>query len=723
MNLVNVANVGSDIYLFTRNGDKLDIKVDNSFRPFYYEPDPSGTHVAYDGKKLRKCVVSVPYDIQKYRSQYSYSSDISHTKNYVIHKIDSFDKCDYRYVFLDIEVLCSAGLPDVTKAIDPVSCITVYDSYTKSYKTFWANQYPDNSKHGFSEETLLNDFINYIKQISPDIILSWNINFDYPYLHNRCKSFAKKISPISEERFISKELKYPCGISIVDYLSLFKKVFMREASYKLDYIAQKHLKEDAWEETDFSSLDDLVRDKNINDIKRLVDLENKFHILDYFDEVRRLCMVQWEELYYNSFMLEMILFKLAQKKGIVLPNVPRGNEDTTFEGAIREVRQSGALFDIGKVDLSSAYPSMIVNFCLDPANILEEGKRDINAIDVQELEVLQNEDALCPAMVKELMVLKDNRKADMKVLIPGTDEYKEAKRKYDAVKGLVNSSFGAMGLKNFRLYDNRIATRIAGLVRELLTYCIEEIEKIGFKVIYFDTDSVFLDTKDDITDLLNDLVQKWGLEKYGKSKINTEFVFEGYFSKIFIIARCRYIGELVNEKGEVEQEIKGVEMKRSSSTAYEKQFQKTLLDSILDGKSKTEILEWILTEKERIKSVSIKDIAFPCKVRNEAYTKNIPIFLRACENTKLLGKFNVETGELFYYIYVKPRKMFIGNTQKLNLVDVLAFKDDKTLYFNKEDIDWVKVIDRNIISKAETVFEAMSWSTQELKDDGQTKLF
>lgn len=740
MKLVNIYNKGKDVYLFKRkdNGD-LDVEIDRTFKPFYFEPVDNenekvhgGIYRAYDGTPLRKVECNSPSDVPKLRSRKSYSSDIIYTKNYITHKIDKFEKCPYKYFFIDIEIYSSGGLPDTSKPIDPVSCITVYNSQKDEYKTWWIKDYGFNGNGDakIPEGNMLANFINYFITECPDLLLAWNVDFDYNYLYNRLKQyhkidFAKEISPVNESRTSrTKDVFYPAGISILDYLQLFKKVSMREASYKLDYIAQKHLKEEAWAETDFQSLDDLVRDKNINDVVRMVKLEHMFKILDYFDEIRILCTSLWEDSYYNSFLIEMVLFRLAKNRGVVLPNIPKSDKDETFEGATREVKKTGALFDIGKFDLGSAYPNMIVNFCLDPVNITNDMFHP-EAIDIQGLSVIQNENALCPAMVKQLLTLKFRRGELLAKEKPGSTEHKEAKRKYDAIKGVVNSAFGVFGLSNFRLYDNRIAGRIAGLARECLTYCKDKMDEMGEEVVYWDTDSVFIQGKDDISDILNYYIKEWGEEKYGKDEVNVEFTYEGYFRRLFIVARCRYIGDLVYPNGEEEQEIKGVEMKRSSSTEYEKEFQKQLFDMVLDSKGKDEILQWAKEEQTRIKTLDIKKISFPCKITNREY-KNVPIFVRAYNNTRELGYFDVETGELFYYIYVNPRKTTRVDADGClysEVVDVLAFKNDKTIYFSDQDIDWEKVIDRNIIRKCETVFEAMGWSTLDLKDSEIKPLF
>jgi hypothetical protein len=106
MQLQNISNWGRKIQLFCRDdsGEQFIIE-DDSFYPFYYEKDPNGTDIGYDGIKLRKIPVNDPSDVTRGRSKESYSSDIRFPKNYMIHQIERIDLSPIKYLFIDIEVL------------------------------------------------------------------------------------------------------------------------------------------------------------------------------------------------------------------------------------------------------------------------------------------------------------------------------------------------------------------------------------------------------------------------------------------------------------------------------------------------------------------------------------------------------------------------------------------------------------------------------------------
>ncbi len=529
MKIVNIDNSGRTIYLFCRkdNGE-LEIIEKNDFFPYFYDIHPEGEFKSFDGNRLKKMFVSIPSDVPTKRRKDSYEADILFVKRYLIDKVDKLEKCSIKYAFIDIEVLADE-LPNVEEAKNTISCISIYNSLYKTIQSFYLGNYK-------TEYELIEDFIKYMQKEKFDLWLSWNVNFDYNYLYNRIPDFAKRISPIEQTRYGNKDIYYPAGISIVDYLGWFKKVTLNRAkSYALDNVAQEYLKEETYNKIDFSKLSRDILEKNINDIKRMIKLEQKFQIVDYFDEIRRLSKVEWEDMLWNSRVIDMLLLQEAKNQNIILPMKPtedRGTltEKEEYEGAFREAYELGAHFGITEYDLSSAYPFAIIDFCLDPSNIIYTNIHSDSDepylpehIQIENTLFEQNPNALLPTITKKLIELKK--------------QYKGQGKKYDAIKTVVNSAYGVFGNRFFRLYDKRVASATTYLVRDLLKYVKEKIESKGYKVIYIDTDSVFINTEENLTNILNEIVQEWANKK-GKDKVNIEFEYKGLFERLLILAKC-----------------------------------------------------------------------------------------------------------------------------------------------------------------------------------------
>jgi len=193
-----------------------------------------------------------------------------------------------------------------------------------------------------------------------------------------------------------------------------------------------------------------------------------------------------------------------------------------------------------------------------------------------------------------------------------------------------------------------------------------------------------------------------------------EFEYEGYFDKVFFLGRCHYYGYI---HGKEKPEIKGVEIKRSSSSKYESYFQRELLERVLNKETREKIMDWINLEKKKIKTLPIMELAFPCKVQKRKY-KYEPIFVRAANNSKRLFKdFDVRGIDLFWYLYVKNFG-FDENGKEVNVIGIT-----KKMNIDRNKINWQEMIRRSIILKAENVFDCLKWDKLKLFDNSQLSLF
>jgi len=717
MRINNVYSDKRDIYVFYRD-DACNLKITKfqGFFPYYYEPDPSGQFTSFKDEKLRKIIVSNPQDIRKQASQKAFEADILFVKRFLVDKVEVIDKSPIKYALIDIETL-SEEMPNVQDAKYPISCISVYNSLYKTIQTFYLPDYE-------SEYMMLVAFTTYMKKEKFDIWFSWNVKFDYNYLYNRTLSIfdmegiknadlAECISPIDKSRYGDGEVRYPAGTSVVDYLMWFKKITLgREKMYTLDYIAQKFLKVPPKAKVDFGKLSPELKQHNIDDVKLLIGLEDQMRLVAYYDEIRRITQVEWEDFEFNSRSIDMLLLKEAKQRGLVLPNRPTGEgEEEVFEGAFRDIYETGRLENIGKADLSSAYPYAIIEFCLDPANVVQESGE--NVIQIGDNYFKQDSKALIPTIIKKLLVLKATIKKELSDCSVDNPNHKNIKLKYDAIKSLCNTAYGVTALKFFRLFDVRVAFATTFIVRSLLHYIKDKLDSSGHAVVYIDTDGVFYkNPSSEINKKLNEWIQQWVKETFNKEKVEISFDFEGVYESILLLAKCRYVGRLRKNNGELEIETKGIEAKRKDSTKYMGKFQKVLIDKILDNEPKEKIYNWIKEEIKNFPEQNIIDIAFPCKMaRAKIEYKNIPIFARALENTP---EFKTRTGDSFYWLYMEGT-----DDNKKDLVQ--ALDEERYEHINKEEINWQRMLERNIINKLDVIFTAMKWTLMDIYTPPATK--
>jgi DNA polymerase-2 len=223
----------------------------------------------------------------------------------------------------------------------------------------------------------------------------------------------------------------------------------------------------------------------------------------------------------------------------------------------------------------------------------------------------------------------------------------------------MNSFYGVMGSYGCRFYHPDLPRAITGTGHKLLLGSKEYLEKNNLKVIYGDTDSLFV--------MLNDMSDNNGeaqgkiivedLNRYWNSKLKNDFNVESYLElefekhyRKFIItpargadigAKKRYAG-LLFKNGKENIEFVGLEFVRSDWTKLAKEFQIELYQKVFDG---AEVEDWIREVIKNLKDGKFDDkLIYRKRLRKDVddYTKNVPPHARAA---KLLN----EPRDIIYY--------------------------------------------------------------------------
>ncbi|MHA2013327.1 MAG: DNA polymerase domain-containing protein [Candidatus Helarchaeota archaeon] len=598
-----------------------------------------------------------------------------------------------------------------------------YKSYKlKSLKNFAKNYYfekiIDIKPNGRQEVTEIS-LDKYHVFIGNNILThncSWNSDFDYYSLYYRIgEDFPKKISPIGQEHW-RNGFPMPAGISIVDLMGLYAKYTLhKKDSYALMNVGNDELDYAIEEDFDFTDIEESDR-KNKLDVEKMIKLDEKLKLFEYFDEIRIIARCLWEDLpsemrnyqwqSNNSRVIDMLALAEAKRLNVVLPSKGINNEKGDVEGAYRRIDSTGLFKDLSKVDVSGDYPNQIIGFCLSPENLSLKPCENSIKIEVTTREnqehkatyyFKQNPDAIVPSLTRKVLDLKNELKETLKATPKDDPKYKQLQIAYDSRKALANSTFGVLGMPFFRLYNPEVTDTITFLARDLLHYIEQRAEQAGHKIRYLDTDSIFHDGKQDITNKLNQWAIEWAMNNYKNENVDVTFDWEGYFSSIFIQAMCRYRGRLETSNGQ-KIETKGIQMKRKDAGSWVKSFQAELYDLILDGNDKGIILEFIGKKIEEMQKADIREIALPVKINKkiEDY-KTTPKWLKPLEEAKKLEpNFDKSIGDRFYMIYCKS-------------VEKIALGNKYYKHITIDDIDWLAMIEKNIFNLLVPIFKGLNW--------------
>ena len=478
---------------------------------------------------------------------YQYISD-----NYREDEI-KFDISKIKLTTIDIEVASENGFPDVESAAEEVLLITLQDYTTKEIVTW--GQGPFKLKQGnhyykqFNNEyDLLNDFIAWWIDNTPEVITGWNSKlYDIPYLVRRIdrilgEKLMKRLSPwglvTEDETYIQgrKHISYDIGgISQLDYLDLYKKfTYKAQESYRLDYIASVELGQKKLDHSEFDTFKDFYTkgwqkfvEYNIIDVELVDRLEDKMKLIELALTLAYDAKVNYDDVFYQVRMWDTIIYNYLKGRGIVIPPKEKSDKNEKYAGAYVKEPIPGKYDWVVSFDLNSLYPHLIMQYNISPET-LQDTRHPSSTVDRilnQEINFDDYKDfAVCPngsmyrkdvrGFLPELMekIYNERKIFKGKMLTakkawektPTKELEKEIARCNNiqmARKIQLNSAYGAIGNQYFRYYKlaNAEAITLSGQVsirwieNKMNIYLNKVLKTEGQDyVIASDTDSIYL---------------------------------------------------------------------------------------------------------------------------------------------------------------------------------------------------------------------------------------
>jgi DNA polymerase-2 len=512
------------------------------------------------------------------------------------------------------------------------------------------------------ERELLTNFFVWFKQIDPDIIIGWHvIGFDLLFLDNKCRELGISLDIARANGRVSIRQRKPSGhfISItgrvvIDGPTMLRASFFSFEDFKLETVAQELLgvgKTITPDENKIEEIDRLFKDDktslaeyNLQDAVLVTDIFTKTGLIVLSVRRAQISGLLMDQLGMMTAAFDHFYLPRLHRAGFAAPNLKDIQTNEHAAGGYVIEPTPGIYENIIVLDFKSLYPSIIQTFKIDPYSLL---MKDVDTIETLNGYKFSASLHILPDFIDELMKLRDTAKK------------KKDKQLSQAIKILMNSFYGVMGSYGCRFYHPDLPRAITGSGHKLLLGSKDYLENKGLKVVYGDTDSLFV--------MLNDISVDYGeaqgkkivkeLNLFWKSKLKKEFKvesyleleFEKYYRKFIITpargaeigAKKRYAG-LVTKDGKENIEFVGMEFVRSDWTKLAKEFQVELYQKVFDG---VEVEDWIRGEIQKLKSGKFDDkLIYRKRLRKEVedYTKNVPPHARAA---KLLN----EPRDIIYY--------------------------------------------------------------------------
>ncbi|MEM8561297.1 MAG: DNA polymerase II [Pseudomonadota bacterium] len=471
-------------------------------------------------------------------------------------------------------------------------------------------------------EAAMTAFLDWLVEFDPDVLIGWNVvNFDTWFLQRLSDQMGLRLTLGRNREVVHwRELDddgqrrtAQCpGRVLLDGIELLRAAFYRFESFALENVAQQLLGEGKLlhgsgrgEEITqlFSNDKSRLADYNLQDCKLVTEIFERAGLLEFAVARSMMTGLNIDRLGGSVASFDNLYLPQLHRQGYVAPNASR--DQTASPGGFVLDSKPGLYDHVLVLDFKSLYPSIILTFCIDPLGLALATGGELSDKDTVPgfIEArFAREGHLLPGLIRQLWQQRD-----------------AAKRMRDAplsqaIKIIMNSFYGVLGSPGCRFFDARLASSITLRGHEILNRTRERIEHMGHRVIYGDTDSVFVWIQNADSDveahtagreLEQDLNQFWSAviqEEFALTSF-LELEFETHFRRFLMPtvrgsekgSKKRYAG-LVMNNGQSQLVFKGLENVRTDWTLVAREFQEELYRRVFLGEPFADYVRESVTE-------------------------------------------------------------------------------------------------------------------------------
>ncbi len=664
--------------------DSLKVKTDKivlSKKNFKNKNEEKVVEIQISSKELHEYILGLFRDAKCE----IYEADLISEHKYIIDnniKLSEFTgKPKLKYVSIDIE---SIG-PDIKE--QEIIMISSYNPFESKFNKvyFSKDKLPVNKLkevkkgkyEGFeceileNEKELLEKFKSDIIGFSPQIIFGWNvIDFDFKVIKDRMTIHGIEFKfsnyngdcklRIVNDFFRDSTMNCP-GLIVYDLIQLLKTNFISFEDYKLNTVAKEVLGDEKIDLTEDESDADSIQNKcqaiedmfvsnpsklvnyNFKDSLLTAQIAEKLGLLDLMNERSIITGTPLMKVKSPIAALDIMYLKKLHERGYVASSNFNYDATAPIEGAYVIDPEKGFYEDVFVFDFKSLYPSIIMTFNIDPftVDLGEEIKAPNGA-------KFTSKPGILPELILKLYKERDSAKKIK-------DEFKSY-----ALKITMNSFYGAMASPKSRFHNRDVGGAITAFGRKIIQMSKEFAESLGHKVVYGDTDSVFvkiaglegksLNEKKSVGISLekqfNDYFESWVEKEFGQKSFLT-IEMEKIFSKFFIASKKRYVGfDEISSKTK----FVGMEAIRGDWTELAKDFQIDLIELIFKETKKEKIENFIKDRVARLRKGEFNSkLVYTKKITKPLshYTKTTPPHVKAAREVQ-----NFE-GRIVKYVQLK----------------------------------------------------------------------
>jgi len=482
-----------------------------------------------------------------------------------------------------------------------------------------------------NEESMLSRFFELVNEKDPDIIVTYNGDvFDFYRLRERADHYGipvkigrdgSALSYTKRGRIFSAKINGRVHIDLYEFVERIIGNSLTSETFSLDMVSKEILgmgkKEVSWEEMEKA----WTEKKNLDMLCEycLRDSELTFKLAErLLPQIYELAKLVGQTLFDTNRMsysqlVEWFIIRHAFRGGEVILNRPkydeirRRREAAPYAGGYVYPPEPGIHMNLALFDFTSLYPSIIITHNISPETLDRGDKKEKDKVPGEEHHFSTEHKGFIPSIIEDLVRKRAAVKKSMKDEKPDTPEYTDLYSRQYALKILANAMYGYYAYAGSRWYSRICAKSIAAWGRYYIQKVIEYAKNRNLRVIYGDTDSLFLErcgkgkAKEFVSEVNDKLPETMELELVNSYK-------SGLFvhTKTGTTAKKRYA--LLDEDGNVI--IRGFETVRRDWSKLAKDTQELVLGAILRDNDQNKAVNIVESVIERLKKgdVEMKDL-------------------------------------------------------------------------------------------------------------------
>ncbi len=471
-------------------------------------------------------------------------------------------------------------------SFDIENSISTRQIFVIGYSIYFRGNITEGSLTG-KESEILENFNKLVQQEDPDLITGYNIDgYDMPLLEERMRfnriQFRIGRDFIPPRRIMDQYWRLH-GRVIDDTWWEVRKV-LHPKHETLNYVSHLLLNEGKENvnrldiENEWAKRPDDVIKYCIKDARLALLIYRQIRILDRNLYLSTVSMLPLDDVTNGgtSTYVDSLLIRRADRENIGVPMSSSKFSNDTYAGGYVHTMDPGLFDMIVVLDFKSMYPSMIIKYNICFTTLSSEGT--IVAPNGAKFLSADVKKGLIPDLLEQLMKKRDEVKKQMK-----TDKanYEYLDGLQAAIKVLMNTFYGVLGTSFYRFTNREISSAITAFARNTITSIIDDLEKTGNKVIYGDTDSIFIESGKKTLDEAIEYGHKLSSEISEREQLILEFekIMDPLFSHG---AKKRYAGKIVyppSSAGEIL--VRGYETRRTDSFDLQSEALSRVFDLIL----------------------------------------------------------------------------------------------------------------------------------------------